>query len=701
MARDASIVATLRDQVSANADRIGDSMQRFSKDVEETDRLLRDYGKRQDEISRQTAKTQTALDKATDELKKAKKAYAELNDEGSEKDLEEAHGRVNQLTSDLKDYKQAANDTQRSMRELNDQERKLGNSGGSSVLGQLAKAGLLKMVGDSLADVANVAVGSAFGDDVGGRLSSALSGAATGAAMGSLIGMPAVGAAIGGLSGAISGATQIFERQDDAYKSYVQDQYNTAQQQRADELESGTGISGGREQTHMAFNKLLGGPDTAEAYLGEVESLAAKTNYTYDEITGYTKKLLNSFASGDVLNVLMDLSDATAALSLSASDVDMFVSGLNRMRISGKATREYLNYFDDRGLNTSAAIAEYRTENGKSTSSGDVAELVTKGKVTGDEAVSAILAYIKQEYGGLSDDLAGTYDAMKDNLGDVTDALDAAMGDAYNSKRKDSLGADISAYGDGDLGVAMRAANAAIGTSKAYAENTSDEYMRQAMSALLLGTETTLDGLQNDQLQEMHKEYERLIKASEAGDETAGLDIETLKSTAEGMAESAYGMSDVGLAVTTASEDLVENLQELNATIQAWKPGYSLSSLFTQGMGKKAWNDWLNADRSGTSETDYSLGGVTPPSDYYDSMFGYVPGAAYGLNRVPKDNFPVLLHEDERVLTANQARQQDGESGRVTLNINGPVTVREEADLDKLALKIAQEVIRAKELRVP
>ncbi len=55
--------------------------------------------------------------------------------------------------------------------------------------------------------------------------------------------------------------------------------------------------------------------------------------------------------------MLQTLSDASAGLNLGSSDVKMFISGLSRMRTSGKATTEYLNYFSERGVDVYQALA--------------------------------------------------------------------------------------------------------------------------------------------------------------------------------------------------------------------------------------------------------------------------------------------------------------------------------------------------------
>lgn len=71
-------------------------------------------------------------------------------------------------------------------------------------------------------------------------------------------------------------------------------------------------------------------------------------------------------------------------------------------------------------------------------------------------------------------------------------------------------------------------------------------------------------------------------------------------------------------------------------------------------------------------------------------------GFAYGLDRVPYDNYPALLHEGERVLTASEARAQDREGGRqIVVNISGEWHVRDESDVQAIAEALATRLERA------
>jgi hypothetical protein len=61
---------------------------------------------------------------------------------------------------------------------------------------------------------------------------------------------------------------------------------------------------------------------------------------------------------------------------------------------------------------------------------------------------------------------------------------------------------------------------------------------------------------------------------------------------------------------------------------------------------------------------------------------------ADGLENVPYDNYPALLHEGERVLTAREARQESSTPINVTITGNS-FTVRSDDDISELADQVA------------
>lgn len=693
MPEELGIYVTMYDKFSPAVKSMGNNTKAFNKAMQELEQTCAEYEKKQVVLVKDMAALKIKLTESNQKVKEAKSVWGMYKDDVSKRTLDSAIKEQTEYRAKLDDTAAALKDQRKAVRDLAEDTRKAANgqTGGAGGNGPvslgkgLLSAGLGQMLGSAAGQLSGAILSSAIGEPEARLASSTLSGVISGGMMGAVMGLPGIvtGAVLGGVSGLASGGAEIFRARDDAFKSYYNGLQTSGAERRATELESGSTIAGGRESTRLAFDKLLG--DEAEGYLKEVQKLAVDTNYTYDEITGYTKKMLNSFDSGTVLDMLMELSDATAGLSLNSSDVDMFVSGLNRMQTTGKATREYLNYFDDRGLDTSAALASYLKVDKSA-----VSDMITKGGVSGPQAVEAIRAYIRSEYGGLSADLAGSYNAMVDNLGDTMDNINAALGSAYENEIKEGIGADMEAYG-GTLGDAMVAMNGMIGEGKGIAENLDRTYHREAMAALLMGEATTAYGEeQAAALADMHERYLDAVSAFIGGTEEekaiAAGQMDALKTEAEGMADAAFQASDM-------SQGLIDVEIDLIAAIRA----------NTDALGIAAYGKDYRTQREqskGTADLSPIMQAGSDFSRNRANAMGLGGGFAYGLDRVPYDNFPALLHQGERVLTASQARRADT-GGGVNVTFSGPVTVREEADLEKLARRFAAEVQRAALLAAP
>ncbi|MGG4344352.1 phage tail tape measure protein [Paenibacillus lautus] len=87
------------------------------------------------------------------------------------------------------------------------------------------------------------------------------------------------------------------------------------------------------------------------------------------------------------------------------------------------------------------------------------------------------------------------------------------------------------------------------------------------------------------------------------------------------------------------------------------------------------------------------------PKSLWDSVTGVFKGHNGGLDRVPYNGYTASLHAGEAVLTREEAKRYRGESGAngggsssVTVNIYGGLTVREEADVESIAKRLAYEM---------
>ena len=651
MAEEVGIVMSLYDQVSPMLKTIAGNTRAFDKSLDDLEQGLKQYDKVQTGLTKDLSALKKAMEESNQKVIAARKEYKKLNDEASKGALDEAIEEQAQLKRRLTETESAIRNQSKLYEDLYSKARQAAKgikdvstqasiadnragNGATGILSQLRSAGLASLVGDSITQASSALIESALGQPTASAVNSTLSGAVNGAAMGSMLGLPGAvgGAVIGGVSGLASGITQVGEAQDDAFKSYYGALYETASKATEDSLSAGMTVAGQREQDQIAFAQRFGSGEAAQDYLDQVKAMAVNTNYTYDEITGYSKSLLNSYSPEETLGVLQKLSDATAGLNLDSSGVSMFIAGLSRMRTTDKTTQEYLNYFSERGLDVYEALSRSTGADKRR-----ISEMVTDGKIGGTEAAQAILDYIQEEFGGLSEKLSSTYDAMVDNLGDAMTNVDAAMGGAYEEKAKEGLQADIDAYG-GALGDALAQANEIIGEGKAIAENLDRQYSREALSALTLGTETTVYG--DDQaarLAEMHDQYTSLVD---------------LKEKAQAMADSAYDASEMSQELHDVNLDLISAIRENTAALGGapWMQDYETEQEESKGLVSTQYEEILTNAR-----------------DKYNEIQAR-KGHAFGLDRVPYDNYLTYLHEGERVLTASQAREMD-RGGRPPINI--------------------------------
>lgn len=686
MPSEASILVTLRDQYSAGINAMRSANDNFGRSTDQVSQQLRSYQTRLNALVEQQGKLSAELIDARKELKEAEKAYRDTGEAADAEALNQARQKYEALKIVMNETTQASRNTQNALRELDGQQRRSGGgsgSGATSALAALGKAGLGQMAGDAAQEIANTLIGSSLGDAGGAFLSSGLSGAISGAAMGSLAGPigTAIGAVVGGTIGLVQGGTQMFQGQDEAFKSYYQGLYEQGQTAAGESLSAGSDTAAQRELDAIAFNRLLG-DGVGDRYLEDLRTLAASTPMEYADLTSMSRALATGFGDSPerMLELMEAIGDAGSAVGVSASDMTAMAQAMSRMNSSGKASLEFLNIFQDRGVDVIGMLSDAmgRTQ-------GEIYDMISKGEISGQDAAGIIQAGMESRYGGSMETMSRTFDGLTSTLSDAMTEIDNATGEGYNRMAAQGLQADIDAYG-GELGEALAAANEIIGEGKAIAENLDRQYSREALSALTLGTDTTVYGEeQAARLQEMHGQYTDLVEryqtASEEDKAIIAGEIEALKEEAQAMADNAYDASDMAQSLQDVELDLIAAIRDNTAALgsAAWGRDYQTS----QELGKGQLS--VTDDESSTSA-------IT--SGYQVRAGSGIKGRyAYGLDRVPYDNYAALLHEGERVLTAREAREQDRSGTRpVQVNITGSWTVRTDEDVDAIATAILRKV---------
>jgi hypothetical protein len=381
-----SIIITLEDRYSSSAKKMASATRAFSKDVDELEDQLQKLNKNKYSLKVDAQKAKQAL-------KEAEKQFAATGKEADGLKVEMAMANYDNIVKQINLVSKAAQEGEKRLQRMGDAASKEENRAEKGILGsirgilggneigdKLASSGWYKMLGDSAAGVIGIGFESAVGQPMSTLGNSLISGVASGVSAGAIFGPygALIGGGIGAFSGLISGGAQIFEAKDDAFKNYVQEAYEGQMSAQEASLTSGSALAAQRETDRISFETLFrrGGVEDmgiVETYLSNLVEMANNTPFLYGDLTAMSKTLATygysaqadqaKTLSGErdynyILDVLETIGDAGAALGQSTGDMEAVATTIGRMKSSNKATLEYLNILNDRGIGAVRMLAE-------------------------------------------------------------------------------------------------------------------------------------------------------------------------------------------------------------------------------------------------------------------------------------------------------------------------------------------------------
>ena len=643
----------------------------FKGDLEGTSKKLEELSRQKIDIESKLNGARKAAKDFNNVIKQTKGAFGEGFFKDALKETHEYEAALQSVNAEIKN-------TQKEMRGLVSEENKRGNrSGGkffdSTVSGMIKKQALDTAV-DTLQQISTYAIGSAFDSEtanvLGGAVSSAISGAVAGSLIAPGIGT-AIGAAIGAAGGAASGAIQNEQTKDETFKSTVSDKYSEVKQAQSEFLARGSKTAGQREIDKIAFDTLLG--EKSGEYLKWLKKTAAETPFSYSNMISMSKTLATyGYAAEEMRDMLIKIGDTGATLGLDENGMSMLVTGLGRMKVTNKTNAEYLNLLLERGVD----VYKYLSE-GFGISEDQIIKELQSGKLSGAKAAEILIEKMGEANAGAMEKMSHAFDGLTNTMEDFWENVEAAQGDAYNKARQASMENTVNWMDQNQE--SMEKMYSAIGTLEAQLQNVFDK--------------------------ELYKKYEDIMN-SEAGKIVAAIpegatelteeqmnaarEVQTKIATAKAEAEAEY-MKTEGFEMRQQTEkDIISSLQE--TVLPVWyQYGYNLQLEINKGRMAAGMdnpgstgNPFIEAEKTGKGTV------VGVPITPVKKKKG-----AYGFLSVPYDNYPTLLHQGERVLTASEARRYDGGKGIVITG--NTFTVREEADISRIAGELLRGIKAAKE----
>lgn len=685
-----SVYLTAKDGMSPVLASITDKTKALDKESQELQQTFEALQKANKGLIERKTELQKKLKEVNEEVKEAEKSFKKLGDAASLDAYQTAQKNQQKLRDEITATNKSLQENQKIYKENIETIRKGNLEGQGTSLSDMAKGIFAGQIGQmfsaSLGGLGQSVLTSAIGTPEASLVSDMLSSAISGGTAGAMFGIPGIiaGAVLGGVSGLVSGGTKIFEAKDDAFKDYYGGLYGDVKDRSGEMTKSGSSTAAGREKDRVSFRTMFGDGETADAYLDELVDLANHTPFLYGDLTAMSKTLATygySGRAGDkdyMLDTLRVIGDTGAALGMETSDMTAVAQALGRMKSSDKTTLEYLNILNDRGVGAVGYLAD-----AYGVSQGDMYGMISKGDISGTEAVEIITAALRDAYAGAMEEQSRTFSGAASTLEGLKQELDNAGGDAYNSLRAVGQNAMVDAYG-GELGEAIKEINAVMGENQARRENLQDQYMREALDAVLNGSQgKVFTAEQSAELAELSARYTEMkarYEASGGGDAEAGAEMESLYEQAQVLGQAYFDNSEFVKKLNDTELDEIQAIRDNTAGLEnATQYIYQLSQELSKGWGsvpRMNLGGWeLQAD-----------GTYKPPSSSLKPLAmnsveaemarltGSQPSShAFGLDRAPYDGYPALLHEGERVLTASQARAQDagGGAGSIQLTVTG------------------------------
>jgi tape measure domain-containing protein len=170
-----------------------------------------------------------------------------------------------------------------------------------------------------------------------------------------------------------------------------------------------------QQQSQVAFETMLGSAQKAQSFLAELQAFAAATPFEFPGLISSAQKLLAmGFAAEEVIPMLTNIGDATAALGGSPELLGRITTVLGQMKQKGKVQAEEMLQLAESGIPAWEFLAKKLGVDIPAAMA-----MVSAGTVTADVAISALLGGMEAKFGGLmakqSASFAGMISTMKDN----------------------------------------------------------------------------------------------------------------------------------------------------------------------------------------------------------------------------------------------------------------------------------------------
>lgn len=169
------------------------------------------------------------------------------------------------------------------------------------------------------------------------------------------------------------------------------------------------------QQGTIAFETMLGSADKAKAFMAELQTFAAKTPFEFASLMEASQKMLAmGFKENEILPTLTAIGDAVSALGGGQEKIDRVTIALGQLKAKGKTSAEEMMQLTEAGIPAWEMLAQ-----AIGVSIPEAMEQVTKGAVSADTTIAAVVKGMQGRFGGLMSKQAEIFGGLRSNLMDT------------------------------------------------------------------------------------------------------------------------------------------------------------------------------------------------------------------------------------------------------------------------------------------
>ncbi len=485
-------------------------------------------------------------------------------------------------------------------------------------------------------------------------------------------------------------------------------------------------IAGQLEQTQTIFEMMLKNNKNGQKMIEDLKDFSIKSPFEFGDLAKTTQTALSKgFKQNDMISLLQDAGDAASGTGKGQEGVDNIINALGQMQRKGKASAQEMDMLTDNGIDAWEYVAK-----GIKKSADQAKNLAEKGLLPADKAIQAIRNGMRQDFSGnmnkQSTTLLATFAKIKkfvtlNVLGSFGEGIRQGILPSLqrftDKLAKNGAGMKLFKQNIQNVGKSIGEflGNNADRLVNFFEKLFSDEQFQKAdfgekikmtLDKIYISIKAWFDGEGGSKIKEAFKSMADgamqiiLVAATEYIPKFGDLGLQMGGAMIEGIA-SAFDRNFPGYDFREWRREKSAQLDQKlfdslnNSGIEEWlqKRDPSRKQKQIELVRKKLNNPKVSKEEKEDIKKFYPeayqiVTGNTPSSKNSKSM-----PYAFGVSRVPYNNYPALLHEGERVLTKQEANKTAGFSINIA-KLADHLVIREEADIEKVTERLALKLYK-------